>query len=288
MDTKALLKKVRKIEIKTRRLSNHIFGGEYHSTFKGRGMTFSEVRPYQFGDDVRAIDWNVTARYNEPFVKVFEEERELTLMLLVDVSRSSQYGSYEQFKKEILTEISATLAFSALQNNDKVGVILFTDQIELYIPPKKGKSHILRIIRELIEFKPQSHQTNISEALKFMANVQKKRAIAFVLSDFMDTEYATNLKIATKKHDLTGIRIYDKHEVELPNLGLVPMVDQETGKYQLVHTGSKRLQRNHQSHIRERISYFDESFRKSGAGTISCRTDESYVKKLLSYFKNRG
>jgi uncharacterized protein (DUF58 family) len=191
MDTKALLQKVRKIEIKTRRLSNHIFGGEYHSTFKGRGMTFSEVRPYQFGDDVRAIDWNVTARYNEPFVKVFEEERELTLMLLVDVSRSSQYGSHEQFKKEILTEISATLAFSALKNNDKVGVILFTDQIELYIPPKKGKLHILRIIRELIEFKPQSHQTNISEALKFMANVQKKRAIAFVLSDFMDAEYAT-------------------------------------------------------------------------------------------------
>ena len=251
-------------------------------------MTFSEVRPYQFGDDVRAIDWNVTARYNEPFVKVFEEERELTLMLLVDVSRSSQYGSHEQFKKEILIEISATLAFSALQNNDKVGVILFTDQIELYIPPKKGKSHILRIIRELIEFKPQSYQTNISEALKFMANVQKKRAIVFVLSDFMDTEYATNLKIASKKHDLTGIRIYDKHEVELPNLGLVPMVDQETGKYQLVHTGSKRLQRNHQSHIRQRLSYFDESFRKSGAGTISCRTDESYVKKLLFYFKNRG
>ena len=209
-------------------------------------------------------------------------------MLLVDVSRSSQYGSHEQFKKEIVTEISATLAFSALQNNDKVGVILYTDQIELYIPPKKGKSHILRIIRELIEFKPQSHQTNISEALKFMANVQKKRAIVFVLSDFMDTEYATNLKIASKKHDLTGIRIYDKHEVELPNLGLVPMVDQETGKYQLVHTGSKRLQRNHQNHIRERKYYFDESFRKSGAGTISCRTDESYVKKLLSYFKNRG
>ena len=177
MNTKALLKKVRKIEIKTRRLSNHIFGGEYHSTFKGRGMTFSEVRPYQFGDDVRSIDWNVTARYNEPFVKVFEEERELTLMLLVDVSRSSQYGSHEQFKKEIVTEISATLAFSALQNNDKVGVILYTDQIELYIPPKKGKSHILRIIRELIEFKPQSHQTNISEALKFMANVQKSERL---------------------------------------------------------------------------------------------------------------
>jgi uncharacterized protein (DUF58 family) len=182
MDTKALLKKVRKIEIKTRRLSNHLFGGEYQSTFKGRGMTFSEVRPYQFGDDVRTIDWNVTARYKKPFVKVFEEERELTLMLVVDVSRSSQYGSHEQFKMEILTEISATLAFSALQNNDKVGLILFTDQIELYIPPKKGKSHILRIIRELIEFTPNKSRTNISEALKFMANVQKKRTIVFVLS----------------------------------------------------------------------------------------------------------
>jgi uncharacterized protein (DUF58 family) len=288
MDTKALLKKVRKIEIKTRRLSNHLFGGEYQSTFKGRGMTFSEVRPYQFGDDVRTIDWNVTARYNEPFVKVFEEERELTLMLVVDVSRSSQYGSHEQFKMEILTEISATLAFSALQNNDKVGLILFTDQIELYIPPKKGKSHILRIIRELIEFTPNNSRTNISEALKFMANVQKKRAIVFVLSDFMDTDYASNLKIAAKKHDLTGIRIFDKHEVELPNLGLVPMIDQETGKYQLVHTGSKSLQRNHRNYTSKRELYFDESFKKSGAGTIICRTDESYVKKLLSYFKNRG
>ena len=288
MDTKALLKKVRKIEIKTRRLSNHIFGGEYHSTFKGRGMTFSEVRPYQFGDDVRAIDWNVTARYNEPFVKVFEEERELTLMLLVDVSRSSMYGSHEQFKKDYLTEISATLAFSALQNNDKVGVILFTDQIELFIPPKKGKSHILRIIRELNEFTPKSNKTNISEALKFMANVQKKRAIAFMLSDFMDEGYATNLKIASKKHDLTGIRIYDKHEEQLPNLGLVPMVDQETGNYRLVHTGSRKLQREHQKHTKERLQYFDESFRKSGAGALSCRTDESYVKKLLAYFKNRG
>ena len=251
-------------------------------------MTFSEVRPYQFGDDVRTIDWNVTARYNEPFVKVFEEERELTLMLVVDVSRSSQYGSYEQFKMEILTEISATLAFSALQNNDKVGLILFTDQIELYIPPKKGKSHILRIIRELIEFTPNNSRTNISEALKFMANVQKKRAIVFVLSDFMDTDYASNLKIAAKKHDLTGIRIFDKHEVELPNLGLVPMIDQETGKYQLVHTGSKTLQRNHRNYTSKRELYFDESFKKSGAGTIICCTDESYVKKLLSYFKNRG
>ena len=213
MDTKELLKKVRKIEIKTRKLSDHIFGGEYHSTFKGRGMTFSEVRPYQFGDDIRNIDWNVTARYNEPFVKVFEEERELTLMLMVDVSGSELFGTKEEFKSEIITEIAATLAFSALQNNDKTGLILFSDQIELYIPPKKGKSHVLRIIRELLEFQPKSFKTNIGEALQFLSRVMKKRAIVFMLSDFMDTGYEKPIQIAAKKHDITGVRVYDAKEV---------------------------------------------------------------------------
>ena len=287
METKELLKKVRKIEIKTRRLSDNIFGGEYHSAFKGRGMTFSEVRQYQYGDDIRNIDWNVTARYNEPFIKVFEEERELTLMLLIDISGSEFFGTQNQFKREVLTEIAATLSFSALKNNDKVGLILFTDEIELFIPPKKGRFHILRIIRELLEFKPKSKKTDINKALEFFSGVLKKKAIAFLMSDFISSDYEKTLKIAAKKHDLTGIRIFDKHEVELPNLGLVPMIDQETGKYQLVHTGSKTLQRNHRNYTSRRELYFDESFKKSGAGTIICRTDESYVKKLLSYFKNR-
>ena len=228
MDTKELLKKVRKIEIKTRRLSDHIFGGEYHSTFKGRGMTFSEVRQYQFGDDVRNIDWNVTARYNEPFIKVFEEERELTMMLLADVSGSEFFGTDKQFKNEIVTEIAATLAFSAMQNNDKIGLILFTDEIELFIPPKKGKSHVLRIIRELLEFTPKSKNTDIAQAVKFLSNVMKKKAIVFVLSDFMANDYEQTMKIAANKHDITGIRIYDQHEETIPSIGMVQMEDEET------------------------------------------------------------
>ena len=240
MDTKELLKKVRKIEIKTRRVSDHVFGGEYHSTFKGRGMTFSEVRQYQFGDDVRAIDWNVTARYNEPYIKVFEEERELTLMLMVDISGSQFFGTQNQFKRETLTEIAATLAFSATQNNDKVGLILFTDEIELFIPPKKGKSHVLRIIRELLEFQPKSNKTNVSQALKYLTNIQKKKAIVFVLSDFVADDYLQTLKIVSGKHDVTGIRVYDQREVEIPNLGVVQMEDQETGNTQLINTSSKK------------------------------------------------
>jgi len=288
MDTKELLKKVRKIEIKTKRLSNHIFGGEYHSTFKGRGMTFSEVRQYQYGDDVRAIDWNVTARYNEPFVKVFEEERELTLMLMVDVSGSELFGTDTQFKKNILTEISATLAFSALQNNDKVGLVLFSNEIELYIPPKKGKSHILRIIRELIEFHPQSKKTDISNAMKFVSGVMKKKAIVFILSDFMADPYDRTLKILSRKHDVTGIRIFDKQEEQIPNLGVVPMEDQETGQFQLINTSSKKVRRSYAQYFQNNVNYFQESFSKSGSGAISCRMDESYVKKLLAYFKRRG
>ncbi|MFD2543041.1 DUF58 domain-containing protein [Lacinutrix gracilariae] len=288
MDTKELLKKVRKIEIKTRRLSDHIFGGEYHSTFKGRGMTFSEVRQYQYGDDVRNIDWNVTARTIIPHVKVFEEERELIMMLMVDVSGSELFGTEEQFKNEVVTEIAATLAFSATQNNDKIGLILFSDEVELYVPPKKGRSHVLRIIRELIEFQPKSKGTNVAEALKFMRNVMKKKAIVFVLSDFIADDYKQTLKIAAGKHDITGIRVYDKHEEEMPNIGMVQMQDEETGELLLVNTQSKSVRKNYAKFYHEKVDYYRDSFAKSGAGTIDCRVDESYVKKLLGYFKRRG
>ena len=288
MDTKELLKKVRKIEIKTRRLSDHFFGGEYHSTFKGRGMTFSEVRQYQYGDDVRNIDWNVTARYQEPFIKVFEEERELTMMLMVDVSGSEFFGTEKQFKNEIVTEIAATLAFSATQNNDKIGLILFSDAIELYIPPKKGRTHVLRIIRELIEFKPKSKQTNVAEALKFLSNVMTKKAIVFVLSDFITDDYKQTLKIVSKKHDVTGIRVYDNGEETIPNLGMVQMQDEETGELLLVNTSSKKVRLNYSKFYQDKVDYYKDSFTKSGAGIINCRVDESYVKKLLGYFKRRG
>ncbi len=288
MDTKELLKKVRKIEIKTRKLSDHIFGGEYHSTFKGRGMTFSEVRQYQFGDDVRNIDWNVTARYNEPFVKVFEEERELTMMLMADISGSEFFGTDQQFKNEIVTEVAATLAFSALQNNDKIGLILFSDNIELFIPPKKGKSHVLRIIRELLEYKPQSKKTDLSQAIKYLSNVMKKKAIVFVLSDFMVDDYERTLKIAGNKHDITGIRIYDQQEEAIPNLGMVQVQDEESGELLLVNTASKKVRRNYTNYYRERVDYFEDIFKRSGSGIIHVRTDDSYVKKLLGYFKRRG
>ncbi len=288
MDTKELLKKVRKIEIKTRRLSNHIFGGEYHSTFKGRGMTFSEVRQYQYGDDIRAIDWNVTARYNEPYIKVFEEERELTMMLMVDISGSEFFGTNQQFKKDTITEIAATLAFSAIQNNDKVGLILFSDQVELFIPPKKGKTHVLRIIRELIEFEPKSKETSIDEALKFLSNIMKKKAIVFMLSDFLDEGYERTLKIAGNKHDVTGIKVYDKHDQEIPNLGMVPMIDAETGNIHLVNTSSSSVRSQYKANALRLADYFKTTFRKSGAGIINIRADESYVKKLLAYFKQKG
>ncbi len=288
MDTKELLKKVRKIEIKTRRLSDHIFSGEYHSSFKGRGMTFSEVRQYQFGDDIRSIDWNVTARYHEPYIKVFEEERELTMMLMVDISASELFGTSQQFKKDIITEISATLAFSAIQNNDKVGLLLFSDEIELFIPPKKGKTHVLRIIRELIEFHPKSKKTDITQALRYLSNVMKKKAIVFILSDFMDSNYDNALKIVGKKHDVTGIRIYDKYEVEIPKLGMVPMQDAESGEIILVNTNSKMVRDNYKANYLKNLNYFEETFKKSGSGTINTRIDEGYVKKLLGYFKRRN
>jgi len=288
LETKEILKKVRKIEIKTRRLSDHIFSGEYHSSFKGRGMTFSEVREYQFGDDIRNIDWNVTARYNQPYIKVFEEERELTMMLVVDISGSELFGTTSQFKKDTVTEIAATLAFSAIQNNDKVGLILFSDEVELFIPPKKGKSHVLRIIRELIEFHPKSKKTNINEALKYLSNVMNKKAIVFVLSDFMDNTYEQTLKIVGKKHDVTGVRVYDKHDETIPNLGMVPMFDAESGETIVVNTGSKSVRRAYEANYLELKEYYKTTFSKSGAGTISTRVDESYVKKLLGYFKQKG
>ena len=287
MDTKELLKKVRKIEIKTRRLSDHIFSGEYHTSFKGRGMTFSEVRQYQYGDDIRNIDWNVTARYNEAHVKVFEEERELTMVLMVDISGSESFGSKNQFKKDIVTEIAATMAFSATQNNDKIGLILFSDTVELYIPPKKGRSHVLRIIRELIEFEPKSQKTDIAQALKFLSGTQKKKAIVFVISDFMSENYEQTLKIASKKHDITGVRVYDIREEKIPNLGMVTMLDAETGKIQLVDTGSKSVRMNYEKQYHERVNYFKEIFSKSGAGVVNTRVDENYVTKLLGYFKSR-
>jgi uncharacterized protein (DUF58 family) len=288
METKDLIKKVRKIEIKTRRLSDHIFSGEYHTSFKGRGMTFSEVRQYQFGDDIRAIDWNVTARYNEPYVKVFEEERELTMMLMVDISGSKSFGTKNQPKSEIVTEIAATMAFSATQNNDKIGLILFTDQIELYIPPKKGKSHVLRIIRELIEFQPKSKKTDLSQALKFLSSTQKKKAIVFVISDFMvDDDYEKTLKIAGKKHDITGVRVYDIREEKMPNIGMVEMEDAETGEVLVVNTGSKKARLSYEKQYQDKVNYFKDIFSKCGSGTVNTRVDESYVTKLLGYFKSR-
>jgi len=288
LETKELLKKVRKIEIKTKRLSDHMFSGEYHSSFKGRGMTFSEVRQYQFGDDIRSIDWNVTARYHEPYIKVFEEERELTMMLMVDISASELFGTSQQFKKDIITEISATLAFSAIQNNDKVGLLLFSDEIELFIPPKKGKPHVLRIIRELIEFKPKSKKTDITHALRYLSNMMKKKAIVFILSDFMDANYESALKIIGKKHDVTGIRVYDKYETEIPKLGMVPMIDAETDEIILVNTNAKSVRTQYKANYLKTVAYFEDSFKKSGSGTISSRIDESYVKKLLGYFKRRN
>ena len=288
MDTKELLKKVRKIEIKSRRLSDNLFGGEYLSTFKGRGMTFSEVRKYEFGDDIRSIDWNVTARYNSPFIKIFEEERELTVMLLVDVSGSEVFATKNKLKKEIITEIAATLAFSALKNNDKVGAILFSDKVELFIPPNKGKSHILRIIRELIEFTPNSIKTNIDSSLKFLLNVIQKKAIVFLLSDFIDQNYDKSLKLASKKFDLTGIRIYDIKETEIPKIGIVPIIDAESGQLEWVDTNSKRVRQNYKINYEKNVKQFHSLFKKNGAGVIDCRVDESYVKKLLGYFKLRA
>ena len=287
METTELLKKVRKIEIKTRRLSNHIFSGEYHSHFKGRGMTFSEVRKYQYGDDIRDIDWNVTAKLNEPHIKIFEEERELTMMLLVDVSKSESFGTRMQQKRDLITELCAVLAFSAIQNNDKVGVVFFTDQIELFIPPKKGKSHILRIIRELIEFKPKGTGTNISEAFKFLSSVIKKRSIVFTLSDFQDEAYDKNLKIASSKHDLTAIRIIDPAEEQLPDIGLVQLQNPETGTLEWVDTSSSIVRATYEKDYQNFVANFKSYCTHSGTDYLDLRVDRSYTKQLLEFFKRR-
>ena len=288
MSTSALLKKVRKIEIKTKGLSNHIFAGEYHTAFKGKGMAFSEVREYQPGDDIRSIDWNVTARYNSPFVKVFEEEREMTVMLLIDVSASGNFGTQEQFKRELATELAAILAFSAINNNDKVGVIFFTDKVEQFIPPKKGKSHILRIIREVLAFEPTGKGTDIAGALEYFSAVIKKRSICFILSDFMSKEFDRPLKISSKKHDLVALRIHDKREDTLPNVGLVPMQDAETEKMLFVDTSSKKVRDNFAKNRAQATEKLRKLFPASGVDLIDITTGKDYVKPLINFFKTRG
>ena len=295
METTELLKKVRKIEIKSRGLTNHIFAGEYHSAFKGRGMTFSEVREYQYGDDIRNIDWNVTARYNTPFVKIFEEERELTVMLLIDVSNSRFFGSTHQLKMDLMTEIGAVLSFSAIQNNDKIGVIFFSDKIEKFIPPQKGKKHILRIIRELIEFKPSSNKTNIAEALKFLTNGIKKRSTAFILSDFIDfnegdstqPNYLEAMRIAGNKHDVVAIRVFDKREAALPAVGLLKVKDAETGADRWIDTDSRFVRDGYAEWWRKSTAAVNEVFSKSRVDSVTIATDEDYVQPLVKLFKRR-
>ncbi|WP_142684218.1 DUF58 domain-containing protein [Chitinophaga polysaccharea] len=288
MDTAEILKKVRQIEIKTKGLTNHIFAGEYHSAFKGRGMSFSEVRDYHFGDDVRSIDWNVTARFNHPFVKVFEEERELTVMLLVDMSESSSFGTKKQDKRDLITELCAVLAFSAIKNNDKVGVIFFSDGMEKYIPPKKGKSHILFIIRELLSFTPKRRGTNIKETLRFFNNATKKRSIVFMLSDFLSGNYQDALNIAAKRHDVVGVQVYDQRDKELPPVGLIQVADAETGATQWVDTNDRRVRQYYEQQFLQHSQYCKNAFMKSGAELVSVRTDEDYVKALQTFFLNRA
>lgn len=288
LTTSELLKRVRRIEIKTRGLSNHIFAGEYHSAFKGRGMSFSEVREYVPGDDVKNIDWNVTARFSHPFVKVFEEERELTVVLLVDVSASSLFGTQQRLKRELITEIGAVLAFSATTNNDKVGVIFFSDKVEQYIPPKKGRSHILRIIRELIALEPkQSSGTNVGVAMEFLNNVLKKKTIAFVLSDFISTPYEKGLMLAARKHDLVGVQVYDRGDRELPDAGLIQVMDAETGTLQWLDTSDDAVRKQYNAFFRSHQQYSRNVFRKSGATLMEVRTDEDYIKVLQTFFKGR-
>ena len=288
METTDLLKKVRQIEIKTRGLSNNIFAGEYHTAFKGRGMTFSEVREYQYGDDIRNIDWNVTARFNHPYIKIFEEERELTVMLLIDVSGSREFGSGFRFKKNMITEIAAVLAFSAILNNDKIGVVFFSDKIEKFIPPKKGKKHILHIIRELITFTPENRSTNISEALRYLTNAIKKRCTAFVISDFIDDGFEDALKIANQKHDVVALKVYDKRETEMPAMGLVKLKDAETNQYNWIDTSSKTVRDAYKKWWIENDLSTKSTFRKCGVDNVSVNTDDDYVKALISLFKKRA
>ena len=288
MDAQELLKKVRRIEIKTKGISKHLLSGEYHSAFKGKGMSFSEVRAYQFGDDVRNIDWNVTARTNDPFVKVFEEERELTVMLMIDISASSFFGSGAQNKRALITEIAAVLSFSAIQNNDKVGVIFFSSQIERFIPPKKGKQHILMIIRELINIQPVHKGTNIAVALEYFNNLVKKRSISFLISDFIAEPFEIPLRIAKKRHDVIGIHVYDKLEEKIPAVGLLPIRDPESGKKVWIDTNDKAFSQKYQAIFKDRIEQTRQIFTKIGASWIDVQTEESYIKTLLEFFKKRA
>lgn len=288
METSDILKKVRKIEIKTRGLSQHVFSGRYHSAFKGRGMAFSEVREYQYGDDIRNIDWNVTARFNHPYIKIFDEERELTVMLLIDVSGSNEFGTGRQLKDEQILEIAAVLAFSAIQNNDKVGVIFFSDRVEKFIPPKKGTSHILRIIRELIDFKAESQQTNIAEALRYLINILKKRCTAFLISDFLDQRFEDALRIANNKHDVVALQIYDQRETELPDIGLVRILDRETGEKKWVDTSDTGLRMYYRNWWVEHEKAVQSAFTRSGVDSARISTDQDYVRPLMNLFKQRG
>ena len=288
MKTSKLLKKVRKIEIKTKGLSNHIFAGEYHTAFKGTGMAFSEVREYQTGDDIRSIDWNVTARYNNPFVKVFEEEREMTVMLVVDMSKSGEFGTKNQLKRELTSEIAAVLSFSAIKNQDKVGVIFFTDKVEKFIPPRKGKNHILMIIREMLTFQPKNKKTNLTAALSHLNLIIKKRSICFILSDFITPKFDKPLKAANKRHDLVGLRIYDKKEDVLPNIGLVQMQNAETDDIELVDTTSKKIRENFIKERRKKTKITKRLFYENGIDLIEINTSEDYIKPLINFFKIRG
>ena len=289
METSEILKKVRKIEIKARGLSSNVFAGQYHSAFKGRGMAFSEVREYQYGDDVRDIDWNVTARFHRPYIKVFEEERELTVMLMIDVSGSLDFGTQRQMKRDMVTEIAATIAFSAIQNNDKIGVVFFSDRIEKYIPPKKGRKHILYIIREMLDFQPQSHRTDIKQALEFLTSVAKRRCTAFVLSDFYDTQdFLQPLRIANRKHDVVALQVYDIRAKELPNVGLIRVVDAETGYEQYIDTSSRQLRQAHERYWRNAQEKLKDTMSKSNVDLVSIATNDDYVKSLLMLFKRRS
>ena len=288
METSELLKKVRKIEIKTRGLSKNIFAGEYHSAFKGRGMTFAEVREYQYGDDIRSIDWNVTARFGHPYLKVFEEERELTVVLLIDVSGSREFGSVSQLKKDIFTEVAATLAFSTIQNNDKIGVIFFSDKIEKFIPPKKGKKHVLHIIRELIDFQPESNKTDIGGALRYFTNAIKKSSTAFIISDLIDTDFEKELTIASRRHDVVALQVYDIRETELPDVGLIKLKDAETDERIWVDTSDKRLRTSYKHAWGESQLALQKSFTKSGVDMVSMSTSDDYVRALMKLFKMRA
>ena len=287
METKDLLKKVRKIEIKTRGLSHQIFSGHYHSAFKGRGMAFSEVREYQYGDDIRNIDWNVTARFNHPFIKVFEEEREMTVMLLIDVSGSNEFGTQKEFKSGVITEVAAILAFSAIQNNDKVGVLFFSNKVERFIAPAKGRTHILRIIREMINFKAEDKGTNIEEALRYLTNAVKKKCTTFILSDFMDQNYAKALRIASRKHDIGAIRIYDHRETELPNMGLIKVIDAESGREKWIDTADVRVRESYRQHYIQQAQINHSIFHSAGVDSVEINTQDDYVKPLIKLFKMR-